>query len=188
MTEDNKSEIFRVTSFQDQNRFLAAVSLIPTPGNFGLSYPSSIHAYTSWMIDDMDEIMSLYQLIPGDVERIKRHEINSLNEENWEKGVQIMHTVQMGKFMSNPRFAEMLTDLSDGVKLVNQNKFHDNFWGDCLCGNRDSCRVEGQNVLGEILEDVREEMIGYRSRIDIEKYFPRIHKIVEDRKRRYGAR
>ena len=43
-------------------------------------------------------------------------------------------------------------------------------------------------MLGEILEDVREEMIGYRSRIDVESHFPRIYKIAEDRKRRYGAR
>ena len=115
MTQNSESEILKITSFQDQNRFLSPVSLIPTPGRFGLSYPSSIHAYMSWMIDDMDEIMSMYVLIPGDVEKIKRHEITSINEENWENAVSLMHTVQMGKFMSNPRFAEMLTDLPDGV-------------------------------------------------------------------------
>jgi ribA/ribD-fused uncharacterized protein len=47
--------------------------------------------------------------------------------------------------------------------LVEANNWHDNYWGDCRCGRRDSCRAEGVNQLGKDLVAWRDYLI-YRRR------------------------
>jgi ribA/ribD-fused uncharacterized protein len=43
---------------------------------------------------------------------------------------------------------EDLVLLTGDDEIVEINKHHDNFWGDCECGRR-ACREPGQNWLGE---------------------------------------
>lgn len=51
---------------------------------------------------------------------------------------------------------QMLLDTGD-LPIVESNYWHDNFWGQCLCGK---CSNKGKNNLGKILMDVRKELRG----------------------------
>lgn len=44
------------------------------------------------------------------------------------------------------------------AKLVEGNTWHDNYWGDCRCG-RSECLSPGENRLGTLLMQVRDELI-----------------------------
>jgi ribA/ribD-fused uncharacterized protein len=49
---------------------------------------------------------------------------------------------------------QKLLDTKEAL-LVEGNYWHDNFWGDCFC---QKCqKVEGQNILGKLLMQLREE-------------------------------
>jgi len=47
---------------------------------------------------------------------------------------------------------------TDGGALIEENDWHDNFWGNCICG-RPKCAKEGQNWLGETWMHIRRELI-----------------------------
>lgn len=47
-------------------------------------------------------------------------------------------------------------------ELVEGNKWHDNYWGNCTCRKRASCKAPGLNKLGISWETVRIELINKR--------------------------
>ena len=59
------------------------------------------------------------------------------------------------KFRRNPELKEHLLSTKDAV-LIEGNSWHDNTWGDCHCSKCE--RVEGRNLLGQILMQVRDEL------------------------------
>jgi predicted NAD-dependent protein-ADP-ribosyltransferase YbiA (DUF1768 family) len=66
-----------------------------------------------------------------------------------------MLRVVLGKFCRNEddELARLLCATGD-IPLVEQNTWHDNYWGDCRCG-RPSCGEPGKNYLGGILMAAR---------------------------------
>jgi ribA/ribD-fused uncharacterized protein len=58
------------------------------------------------------------------------------------------------KFSQNPDIQKKLM-LTDPMKLEEGNWWHDNFWGNCRCNNKDGrhpqCLEPGKNALGQIL-------------------------------------
>ena len=59
------------------------------------------------------------------------------------------------KFRQYPGLKERLLSTEDAV-LIEGNTWHDNIWGDCSC---QKCRErKGENLLGQILMQVREEL------------------------------
>ena len=61
------------------------------------------------------------------------------------------------KFRLSPGLKEKLLRTEDAV-LIEGNKWHDNVWGDCRCSK---CQeIKGENLLGQILMQVREELRG----------------------------
>jgi ribA/ribD-fused uncharacterized protein len=52
--------------------------------------------------------------------------------------------------------ADLLLDTGHD-EIVEINKHHDNFWGDCICGRR-ACAAPGQNWLGETWMLVRRRL------------------------------
>ena len=59
------------------------------------------------------------------------------------------------KFSQNPELKEKLLRTGDAV-LIEGNTWHDNIWGDCNCSK---CKkIEGRNLLGRILMQVRREL------------------------------
>lgn len=72
----------------------------------------------------------------------------------WDCGgrVRAMQTVLVAKFAVLD-LRDMLVATGD-TALVETNRHHDNFWGDCLCG-RFRCAGPGVNMLGELLMALR---------------------------------
>ncbi len=67
---------------------------------------------------------------------------------------EMMFDILKTKF-SNPEMKKRLL-LTENKQLLNRNRHHDNYWGDCICNK---CRdVEGKNILGKILMKIREEL------------------------------
>ena len=59
------------------------------------------------------------------------------------------------KFRLSPGLKEQLLSTKDAV-LIEGNTWHDNVWGDCRCSK---CQeIKGENLLGQILMQVREEL------------------------------
>lgn len=75
--------------------------------------------------------------------------------DNWDiRTTEIMHDVLMAKF-SDEKLKKMLLETGDAL-LVEGNNWHDNNWGDCSCPK---CKgIEGQNRLGKMLMQVRDEL------------------------------
>lgn len=63
--------------------------------------------------------------------------------------VSIMEDLVYQKFSKNHHLAEKLLSIPDDVEIVENNKWHDNFWGSCTCNK---CKnLEKKNMLGVIL-------------------------------------
>ena len=186
MENNDSSVVKEIVSFQDYNRYLSFFSFICTPGNHGLAYPSSFHAFMSYMTDSKTEALSLFLLGPKDVERLTKKDFTEPNEGNWDKKQCIMRQVQENKFLSNPKFAKLLIELPEEVVLLNRNTHHDNYWGDCICNNLPGCREKGKNTLGNILMEVKQTITPVMQELNVKSAFPRIGKMIEDRDKRYG--
>jgi len=59
------------------------------------------------------------------------------------------------KFRQNPELKEKLLNTKDAV-LIEGNTWHDNIWGDCSCSK--CLNIKGNNLLGQILMQVRKEL------------------------------
>lgn len=74
---------------------------------------------------------------------------------NWEcEKVAVMEQILRVKF-SNQKMKQLLEE-TKGFVIIEENKWHDIFWGKCTCNNHKSM---GKNVLGEILMLIRDEDI-----------------------------
>ena len=60
------------------------------------------------------------------------------------------------KFTKDDNLKQMLIN-TDSLNLTESNYWHDQYWGDCVCGRR-SCFADGENNLGKILMVVRDEI------------------------------
>lgn len=70
-----------------------------------------------------------------------------------EKKLELMNWGVREKF-KNEELAQLLID-TDGYELIEGNWWHDNFYGSCSCSK---CGNKGENHLGKILMEVREEL------------------------------
>lgn len=78
---------------------------------------------------------------------------------DWEATkVAIMRIAVREKFRQNQDLFDKLAHTA-GIDLVEGNNWHDNFWGDCTCV---SCRVTGENMLGIILMELRDQIVEER--------------------------
>lgn len=74
---------------------------------------------------------------------------------DWEKvRVDVLLELLFIKFGSNPDLMQQLLATGD-VALVEGNTWHDNFGGNCTCGRPNCSRMEGKNMLGQLLMSVR---------------------------------
>lgn len=72
--------------------------------------------------------------------------------ENWEfEKVVIMEQILRVKF-ENQKMKQLLEE-TKGFVIVEENGWHDIFWGECICHNHKS---KGKNILGEILMLIRD--------------------------------
>jgi len=115
----------------------------------GLLYPTVQHAYEASKTNNL-EIRELIRKCKtaSDAKKLSR---SITVEKEWvESKIRIMKNLIREKFQ-NPFLRHMLL-LTDNLKLIHENSSNDKFWG-VLKNKR-----EGENWLGKILEEVREEI------------------------------
>ena len=75
--------------------------------------------------------------------------------EDWEDiKLDVMKAIVFNKFSQCPTLIRQLLN-TEGIHLIEGNKWHDNYWGECYC-NDSKCILEaGRNHLGNILVQTR---------------------------------
>ena len=137
----------------------------------GIKYTSVEAFYVAMKVNDQQLINGVYYTpgdfremiskisIPGVVKKIGQKV--KLRSDWREKKLEYMNWAIREKF-KNENLADLLKSTAD-LELVEQNSWHDNFWGKCVC-NR--CKGNEKNHLGKILMDVRDELNGRERGLD----------------------
>lgn len=113
----------------------------------GLLYPTVEHAYQASKTTD-HKLREIIRKAPGPLEAKKLGRCLQLRED-WEVvRIKIMRSLVKEKF-ENPFLSHLLLK-TDSARLVMDNRFNDKFWG--------VYKGVGENWLGKILEEVREEL------------------------------
>lgn len=129
----------------------------------GIKYPSVEHFYVAMKVNDQQLINGVYYT-PGDfremIAKIKNPaDVKKLGNKiklrsDWEeKKLKVMNWAVRQKFR-DPKLIELLL-MTEGREMIEGNFWHDTFWGVCSCPK---CKDIGQNHLGKILMEVREEV------------------------------
>lgn len=129
----------------------------------GIKYPSVEHFYVAMKVNDQQLIKGVYYT-PGDFREMialepdaaKVKKIGRLIKirSNWDdQKLKIMNWGVREKFKDRA-LREMLLDTGDEI-LEEGNLWHDIYWGVCYC---DKCYSVGENNLGKILMEVRNEL------------------------------
>lgn len=95
----------------------------------------------------------LEALTPGKAKRLAR---KVPMRSDWDKIKISVMTYHVTAKFDNIELALKLTDTYP-EELIEGNRWHDNFWGDCSCPK--CINVKGQNHLGKILMKIREDIL-----------------------------
>lgn len=127
-----------------------------SPFNYdGKSWPTVEHAFQAHKTID---VLERYEIrtapSPGDAKFLGRGATLRPRWNNMKRD--LMRLLVRLKFQHNPILAERLVETND-AEIVEGNTWHDNIWGDCYCA---MCKnIQGQNWLGKILMEVRQELV-----------------------------
>lgn len=110
--------------------------------------PTSEHAFNALKSADPAEQREV--LAASTPAEAKRRGRTVALRPDWDAGwrVRAMQVILAHKFGSREMRQRLLS--TGSAILVEGNNFHDNFWGDCRCGER-RCAGRGVNMLGELL-------------------------------------
>lgn len=115
----------------------------------GVLYQSVEHAYqAAKTVDESEREMIRTCNTAGDAKRHGKH-ITFRPEWNDEFKLQVMYDLVHQKFFDNPELRAKLI-ATENEELVEGNSWNDIFWG--------VCRDRGQNHLGRIIMQIREEL------------------------------
>lgn len=135
----------------DENGYLCNLSPYKVVYD-GLVWPTSEHCYQAQKHRDFDykERIRMAET-PEEAIILGRDETSkSYRHDDWYSvRVEIMHDIVLAKFQQNEDIRREL--LATGNKQIAEHTSNDSFWGDALDGS-------GQNWLGRILMQVREEL------------------------------
>lgn len=142
--------------FSGQLEFLSNFSAYPVYYD-GYRFPTLENAYQAAKTTNRTIRGTFVPLTPGQSKRAGR----ALDlRPDWEqRKVPIMRFLLANKFTCNAELAPLLVHYTAGMQLVETNTWHDNEWGDCLCG-RPACAAPGKNLLGISLMQLRDFLIG----------------------------
>lgn len=120
----------------------------------GRMFRCSEAAYQSAKCADLNDI-ALFTSLSGPEAKKAGRKARMRND--WEaQKVEVMRDILSAKFRANAQLREMLC-ATKGRMLVEENFWHDNFWGDCVC---ERCKaVDGKNMLGKLLMELREQLL-----------------------------
>ena len=133
----------------------------------GIVYPSVEHFYVAMKCNGI-QLFNGVQYTPNDFREMvagiphpgsakKLGRKMSVRKDWDEKKLEFMEWAVREKF-KDEKLAEMLIETGD-MPIVEGNVWHDTWWGVCSC---DKCSGKGQNRLGRILMQVRDELRGVR--------------------------
>jgi ribA/ribD-fused uncharacterized protein len=122
----------------------------------GIEYPTSEHAYNAGKTHDRDLREKIANVV--DPRQAKKLGRSAVLRPGWEATVRydVMREVLRAKFACDPRRTAALLSTGDAY-LVEGNIWHDQHWGNCLCG-REKCAERGANHLGRHLMQLRAEL------------------------------
>ena len=121
----------------------------------GIRYNSLESAFQAAKTSNQEDRIKLSRMNPGHAKRYGRQV--SLRSDWEEVKVDIMTELIRNKAFHNPEFCKALIDSKGAYIVEDTTGWHDNYWGDCQCGN---CRLKFKhNVLGKCLMKVRDEII-----------------------------
>ncbi len=170
--------ITMIDKFEGRYRFLS--NFYPCKiEHQGIKYPSVENFYVAMKVNDQQLINGTYYT-PGDFrEMIARitnpAEVKKLGSKvklrtGWdEKKLEVMNWAVRQKFKEET-LAELLLSTED-QELIEGTWWHDKFWGICVCTK---CAGKGENHLGKILMEVREEL-------KLSNQKPSIQDIIKDK-------
>lgn len=145
-----------IKDFQGENSFLSNFFEAPVRINNKI-FPTSEHAFQalkSWHEDDWDKILKCET-----AGRAKRAGRKLRIREDWEEvKLKIMKEIIRRKFSQHPDLADKLV-ATEQKELQEGNNWGDTFWG--------ISNGKGQNNLGIILMEVREELVRFRHRTNL---------------------
>ncbi len=142
--------------FRDQFHFLSNFYSVPIETKWGV-FSSAEHLYQACKFTDVKER-----------ERVRRHPgkglksfcrtLTSFDPKFNDKRLTYMKEIIHRKFDQNPWLQYKLASV-EGI-IVEENTWHDNYWGDCICTKRKQCNfAKGQNHLGVLLMQERKNYI-----------------------------
>jgi N-glycosidase YbiA len=136
----------KITEFQGQYRFLS--NFWPAIVQYeGQVYPSVEHAYQAAKTTSLVQRMDILRAFsPGEAKRLGRR---VTIRPNWEHiKTEIMYQLVKTKFQEPILRSKLLA--TGNAELIEGNRWNDRFWG--------ICKGTGQNHLGKILMQVRQEL------------------------------
>ena len=114
----------------------------------GMAFLSSEHAYQAYKATNLEDAIHIRDFVTPTVAKQVGRRIKM--RPDWEQiKLAVMREVVFAKFFQNKGLAELL-DATGGMVLVEGNTWGDRFWG--------TVNNEGQNHLGRILMDVRQDL------------------------------
>lgn len=136
-----------ILGFTKEYRFLSNFQAATVEYD-GLEYPSTEHAYQAAKTEDAAQRRRIREAQkPGDAKRLgKQVKMRT----DWEQiKVGVMKDLVRQKFTKHKELKEKLLATGDAY-LEETNTWNDTFWG--------VCKGKGQNHLGKILMEVRQEL------------------------------
>ena len=118
---------------------------------WGMEFPTAEHVYVATKTEDMEMRKAIAKLVtPGNAKRFGRKmDVRA----DWGRiKVSVMRGILKRKF-ADERLINMLQSIKG--QIVEDNNWHDNFWGACSCS--DCATKEKKNTLGKLLMEVRDE-------------------------------
>jgi len=139
----------KIEGFEGKYKFLSNFYPVEILVN-GITYPSVEHAYVAAKTEDKD-IKQKIAAIPTAAAAKKFGRTIELPKDWGTNKILIMLDLLIIKF-ENDDLRKRLKN-TEGYEIIEENWWHDNFWGDCDCSKCDG--IKGQNVLGKLLMKVR---------------------------------
>jgi len=142
----------KIDSFKDKYEFLS--NFYPCNIQFcGHTFLNSEALFQALKSPKPEETFDQFTtLLPGDAKKLGR---TIPLRKDWEAVKYVMmKMVCRLKFEQHPDLMQQLIDTGT-AELIEGNWWHDNYWGNCKC---EKCKnIEGTNLLGKVLMELREE-------------------------------
>jgi ribA/ribD-fused uncharacterized protein len=148
-----------VEGFEGEYRFLSnfigGSVILTDPDGTPRTYKTVEHAYQAAKTMDLEERAHIRTL--DRPSQAKKYGKSVTLRPNWQDvRLDIMEVLVRQKFQL-PGFKSQLLKI-DG-DIIESNRWHDQFWGDCWCTYYVECRTPGQNHMGKILMKIRDELV-----------------------------